>query len=310
MNHYLQYIATDDRARNTVASQFAAAISTVVVCPLDTVKVRFMSQDGTASRTHNGHYYTRIRQGVTCIVREEGVRALYRGGHVAVFGATVSWGTYVFLYRSGQAAMSGYGEGHRFLVDSFVSTTASLTNAMLTSPIWMLKTRMQIDDVAAYQAGVRGHYATFIGGARHVLQSEGALALWKGLRVQLALALMNGFNFPLYEFLKRRVQRLQNRDQLSTPEVIVCSAVAKSALAFGTNPFFVIRTRLQDARYNAVKGVEYTGVASTARITYRREGIGGFFRGVTASIALTAPRTALFMVLLERFDQGLKQLPY
>jgi solute carrier family 25 folate transporter 32 len=289
----------DDAVKSAVASQAAGAISTLVVCPLDTVRYRFMAQDGTAARTNHGRYYTRVLRSVQSIVHEEGALTLLRGSHIAVFGATVSWGIYMFAYRMGQSFCNNVGRlQYTFAFDSVISMGASTLNAVLTTPIWLIKTRMQVEDRQT-QHGHR-HYRTFAGGVKHVVQSEGYRALWTGVRVQVALGASNAIYFPLYELCKRGLQLSGDR-KLSSWEVIACSALSKSLIAFGTNPMFVVRTRIQDARSRAVPGVEYVRITDTVRTVYRREGIGGFFRGVVASVALTAPRSALHMLLMEKF---------
>jgi solute carrier family 25 folate transporter 32 len=304
----------DERLQQVVASQAAGAVSTFVVCPLDTVRYRFMSQDGTSVRTHNGRYYTRTIDSLRHIVKEEGVAALFRGGHIAVFGASASWGIYMYAYRTGQAMVYGMFTAndprHVFLVDTAISSAASLSNALLTTPIWLIKTRMQVED-NSMRAGstTQRHYSSFLGGVRHTVRSEGVMAMWKGVNVQLAMSAANAVYFPLYEMIKRcllRSRPSRTSDRLEHHEVVVCSAVSKSAIAFATNPMFVLRTRLQDARSTAVPKVQYVGAVQSAKITYAREGIGGFFRGVVPSVTLTAPRAALCMVLMEHFAGELK----
>jgi solute carrier family 25 (mitochondrial folate transporter), member 32 len=295
----------NERTMHTVASQVAGALSTFAVAPLDTVRYRYMAQDGTAARTNNGKYYTRLTESVRVILKEEGPRALYRGAHVGIAGASASWGIYMYTYRTGQAASAQSGFGGNFFTDSVVSTGASLLNACVTCPIWLIKTRMQVEDATkglsanAEATATPRHYRTFTGGVRHVVTSEGVPALWRGLRMQLAMSATNGVYLPLYEVLKRYTLRLRSRETLDSWEIILCSTVSKSVIAFVTNPLFVIRTRLQDARSRSVPGVEYISVGQSARMIYRREALGGFFRGVVPSVALTAPRAALCMVLME-----------
>jgi solute carrier family 25 folate transporter 32 len=262
-----------------------------------------MAQDGTAARTNNGKYYTRLTESVRVILKDEGPRALFRGAHVGIAGASASWGIYMYTYRSGQAFVARFGGcDPNFVTDTAVSTSASLLNACITCPIWLIKTRMQVEDASLHAIApnaVKRNYASFRGGVSHVVATEGVPALWRGLRMQLAMSATNGVYLPLYEVLKRYTLQFRDRDSLEMWEIISCSTVSKSVIAFITNPLFVLRTRLQDARSRSVPGVEYVSVVQSARMIYRREAIGGFFRGVVPSVALTAPRAALCMVLME-----------
>lgn len=292
----------DEGNQYIFASQAAAAVATFAVCPLDTVRYRYMAQDGTKARRHNGHYYTQLARAMRVILREEGARTFLRGSHIAVFGATASWGIYMSGYKAGQRALYGalgWDLGDKnFAADTFVSTWASLLNATLTTPVWLIKTRMQIED-ASGSAATERKYSTFWRGVRHVVETDGARALWRGLQMQLAMSATNAVYFPLYELMKRRVQHATGRDKLSSAEICACTALSKSIIAFVTNPLFVIRTRLQDERSRVVDKVQYVELRNTVRTIYRREALGGFFRGVVPSVVLTAPRAALHMLLME-----------
>ena len=72
---------------HTVASQTAGFVSTFAFYPLDVLKMRFMSQDGTKERQHNNSTYSSIVRSTRTIYQEEGLRALYRGVHVAILGS-------------------------------------------------------------------------------------------------------------------------------------------------------------------------------------------------------------------------------
>jgi solute carrier family 25 folate transporter 32 len=344
----------DERTRQTAASQLSGATSSLIVFPLDTMRYRFMAQDGTRERRHRGRYYTSVTASLRHVVREEGAASLYRGAHVAVAGTAVSWGIYMWTYRTLQqaayAAAASFvsyarasdaeaavdkvreaksspahfigwapevlGPSAVLVIDCAVSGVASAVNAVCTTPIWHVKTRMQVEDTthlasgAGDGAGDGGRkYRTFFGTMRRIVQEQSVSALWCGGRMQLLMALPNGVYFSFYEALRRAAlgRRLaQPRADGAPPpaltavEVCLCSTVSKTLVAVATNPLFVVRTRLQDGRSRAVPGVTYNTSTATARLILQREGVRGFFRGVVPSVALTVPRTALCMVLMER----------
>lgn len=68
--------------------------ATLVLHPLDLLKVRYAANDGTvaARPVYNG-----LRQAITMIHREEGIRGLYRGVAPNCVGAGASWGFYFLL---------------------------------------------------------------------------------------------------------------------------------------------------------------------------------------------------------------------
>ena len=337
------FLATD-RGVQTTSGQLAGAVSTAVVYPLDTIRFRYMSQDGTLLRRHNGGVrYTGVVSAMRLIVRDEGVQALFRGVGVAVGGSAYTWGAYFYLYRTYQLAIAPFaqleGQGAsmvsqfvaRFGTDTLCSTSASVSAAVLTTPIWLIKTRMQVEDVRLRDvAKCDGTppprcYRNFRTGVLHAVRSDGPLSLWRGLNTQLLMAIPNGVNIPLYEAMKRWY--LATRRSPSAAEggsapseerrvaalpfaaIVIFSSLSRGCIAVLTNPLFVIRTRLQDMRSRSdhTGGVAptYVNTFDVLRHIRRTEGCSALFRGLSASLMLTIPRTCLYMILLEYFTEAL-----
>jgi solute carrier family 25 folate transporter 32 len=226
-----------------LASQIASAISTTAFYPFDVIKMRFMSHDGTPQRIHNGTQYTHVWRSIALVLREEGVRQLFRGAHVAVTGAVVAWGVYMLLYKELQRIAATLQQQQQELVEKGASSSASssaLLGGLLTTvgssavasaiantlacPIFLIKARMQLEEqqkgaasrgtgaAAAASAAAEQrtlHYTTFRQGFRHVTATTGVLSLWRGLSAQLLLGLPNCLNLPIYEYLSqlRRAMR-------------------------------------------------------------------------------------------------------
>lgn len=226
--------------KHALASQIASAISTTAFYPFDVIKMRFMSHDGTPQRIHNGRQYTHVWRSIGLVLREEGVRQLFRGAHVAVTGAVVAWGVYMLLYKELQriaatlqqqqpeqqleagdasaGASSSSSSSSSVLLGGLLLTVGSSAVASaiantLSCPIFLIKARMQLEEqqkgtsraagaAAAAAADQRTlHYATFRQGFRHVTATTGVLSLWRGLSAQLLLGLPNCLNLPIYEYL-------------------------------------------------------------------------------------------------------------
>ena len=61
--------------RHMVGGMSGGVVSTLILHPLDLLKIRFAVDDGTAGKQH----YNSLGQAVSRIVRAEGVKGLYRG---------------------------------------------------------------------------------------------------------------------------------------------------------------------------------------------------------------------------------------
>ncbi|KNH04923.1 mitochondrial carrier protein [Perkinsela sp. CCAP 1560/4] len=300
--------STSTTSKHTISAQLAAAGSTIMFYPLDSIKFRIMSQDGTKARVyHKGtNDFTGIISAMRGTYANEGVRALYRGVCLSIGGAVYSWGVYMFLYKY---LMSLYYTddtvARSVKVDYCASVTASLTCASVSNPIWLIKTRMQLQDRSA--VGVT-YYRHFFHGVRDVLRNEGVRALWKGLGPQMMLCVPNAAYLPLYEAIKHSIlrERAKTDDrQLTLSEILFCTLIAKSAAAVVSNPLLVIKTKIQDHRNVQPNGGQtpYTSVRSVFRTAIAREGLwkGLILRGLTTSLVQTIPRSTAHILLYELF---------
>ncbi|KEG12997.1 mitochondrial carrier protein [Trypanosoma grayi] len=280
---------------HTLSSQFASAVSTFAFYPFDTLRIRFMSQDGTVHRQHNGQTYHSIRRALSTIYREEGMRALFHGCHVAVLGAIMSWGMYMYLYRS----LCSVSEVSSYLGRAGMSFVASFISTFISSPIWLIKSRMQIEESTKIN-----NYVTFRGGVCHVLRTTGFRSLWRGISLQLTLMIPNALNVPTYDFLKGMMLRAHlcqssGDSELSVLGSSVCSTLTKMLLVLLSHPITMLKVRLQDQRSD-INDVKYTSVRRSVLLVLRREGPCGMLRGLGTSLVHSLPRTVTYFVLYEK----------
>ncbi|KPI90853.1 mitochondrial carrier protein-like protein [Leptomonas seymouri] len=315
--------------QHTVASQLGGATSTIILYPIDVVRMRFMSQDGTRTRQHNGQTYHSISNAFKLIYREEGgVRAFFRGCHVSVFGTVCAWGVYMYFYRfqcawyeawrqrrqqrslptSGQEGSSTGGNSTAYwgsawstLLQCFgFSIIASCTSAVVCNPIWLLKTRMQLEEASARTSAVPRSFRTFRHGLLYTVKTTGLHSLWRGVSAQILLAVPNSFNLPLYDAIKSTNMIITGRNQLSVLEVCTCSTLTKLVLVVFSHPVLVVKTRLQDHRARSGE-VQYETFAQSIKTVWRRGGLTAFYRGTVPSLCQSIPRSVLTFVFYEQF---------
>lgn len=138
----------------TASGLGAGAISTALLYPLDLVKVRYQVHDRSARA------YRSLGHAFRTIVKEEGSRALFRGMSPALYGSTLSWGLYMYLYQNAKdryARMADDG----IIQGSWQYFAAGLEAGILcvpiTNPIWLVKIRMQVQSSAhATHSAVQG----------------------------------------------------------------------------------------------------------------------------------------------------------
>lgn len=182
---------------NLLAGLLAGATSTAVLQPIDVVKVRYQVWSKA---------YSSVPGALSSIVREEGFRALYKGLTPAMLGSSVSWGLYLHLYERAKAAVARHrhSDGSRlsYWENMLAATSAGCSVVLVTNPIWMIKTRMQLQREAAQSGSGKAPYRGIVGtfrsrfaaglcsactrnmqadAVRTIVKEEGFRALYRGI---------------------------------------------------------------------------------------------------------------------------------
>lgn len=180
------------------------AVSTFLLYPLDLVKVRLQVKENTTSAFENGvHQKQKSKSSITRmmrgIIRHEGVQGLYAGVTPAIVGSSASWGGYFFLYE-GFKRLNKSGDIGLFQMNSSMQNFSAACYAgavmvIFTNPIWLVKTRMQLQmkkytestllmqkqhNPSGEQVKVKAPYKSAVDAFRTIVREEGFLALYKG----------------------------------------------------------------------------------------------------------------------------------
>ncbi|KAG5470925.1 hypothetical protein CUR178_02231 [Leishmania enriettii] len=281
-------------AIHTVCSLLASATSTCVFYPFDTLKTRYMAQDGTVTRLHNGRVYSSINRSLALIYGEEGLRTLFRGCAVAVAGSMAAWGVYMLLYRQ----LCNLTEYTSYLERSCISVVSSTISSCVACPIFLIKSRMQLEE-----ASRSSNYRSFLSGVRYTVQTTGLRSLWRGLPLQLFLIFPNALSIPTYDTLKRFV--LQYRwhhaeiTELTFFEIGICSTLTKIWILLLSHPFVMMKVRMQDERATLGE-CQYRSVAQSISSVLKTQGPQGMYRGFCTALVHSLPRSLLHYCIYEK----------
>lgn len=197
-------------------------MSTTLLLPLDNIKVRLQVHEGETAyhKSKVPHRMGSVRL-VRGILRHEGLSGLYQGLTPAVFGSAITWGGFFFVYEgcktelrqrrmaataSTSSSLSNPADYTLSSWDNFVlACTSGAIMVALTNPIWLIKTRMQLQMKKASQqlhASVKP-YNGMMDAASTIVREEGPLALYKGAGPALLLTSHGGVQFVVYEFLRK-----------------------------------------------------------------------------------------------------------
>lgn len=303
-----------------IAGILGGGISTITLLPLDNIKVRMQVHDNQGDRLAS----MRIVRG---IIRHEGIKGLYQGVTPAVAGSAVSWGGFFFVYESfKRLAIQEKGlekPSELTSVDNFqIACGSGAVMVFVTNPLWLIKLRMQLQmkKTSERLQTSQKPYDGLLHAARTIVREEGFWALYKGTGPALMLTSHGGVQFVVYESLKKRFQytraertktwkgsSLFERLKVSAAHLTM-GAVSKIVASTTTYPLQVIKARMQqrsefvelssDGEVRVVKR-DYNGVLRTIEKVWRKEGIGGFFKGAIPNALRVAPSAALTFVVYE-----------
>ncbi|XP_029155340.1 mitochondrial folate transporter/carrier [Nylanderia fulva] len=278
-----------------VAGISGGVVSTLMLHPLDLIKIRFAVNDG---HTSSAPRYNGLRNALAQIVKTEGVRGLYRGVTPNILGSGSSWGFYFFFYNTIKTSIQG-GNSKKPLGPSmhmFAAADAGVLTLLMTNPIWVVKTRLCLQYAEDVNIAESKRYRGMIDALRKIYKTEGIRGLYKGLVPGLFGVSHGAIQFMVYEEMKNKYYNYLNvpiDTKLSTTEYIVFAAMSKLIAAASTYPYQVVRARLQDHHH------DYRGTWHCVQCTWRYEGWRGFYKGLSVNLTRVTPATVLTFVIYE-----------
>ncbi|KAA0702675.1 Mitochondrial folate transporter/carrier [Triplophysa tibetana] len=290
----LQRLFSHVKIENLVAGLSGGVVSTMVLHPLDLVKIRFAVSDGLELRPK----YSGILNCLRSVWHQEGLRGLYQGVTPNIWGAGASWGLYFFFYN----AIKAYNkEGRQTELSAgehlMSAATAGAMTLCLTNPIWVTKTRL----VLQYNTDQK-QYKGMMDALVKIYTHEGIAGLYRGFVPGLFGTSHGALQFMAYEELKRdynKYRKMQSDAKLNPLEYITMAALSKIFAVATTYPYQVIRARLQD-QHN-----KYDGALDVIGRTWRNEGLSGFYKGMVPNLIRVTPACCITFVVYENVSRYL-----
>ncbi|KAK7262908.1 hypothetical protein RJT34_30489 [Clitoria ternatea] len=294
---------------NATAGAAAGFATVAVMHPLDVVRTRFQVNDGRVSHLPS---YRNTAHAIFTIARSEGLRGLYAGFLPGVLGSTISWGLYFFFYDKAKQRYARSREGKLNAGLHLVSAAeAGALVCLCTNPVWLVKTRLQLQTPLHQTRPYSGLYDAF----RTIMREEGFSALYRGIVPGLFLVSHGAVQFTAYEELRKVIANFkskgskvhhQNPDKLlNSVDYAVLGATSKFAAILLTYPFQVIRARLQQ-RPSGDGVPRYLDSWHVVKETARFEGIRGFYKGITPNLLKNAPASSITFIVYENVLKLLK----
>lgn len=274
-------------ARPFVNGGLAGMTATVVVQPIDMIKVRLQLAGEGIREGPRPTAFSITRD----IVRSGRVLDLYTGLSAGLLRQAVYTTARLGIFDTFITTLNKNAESNGRKVTFGERAAAGLSAgglaAMVGNPADLALIRMQSDGLKPPEA--RANYRSVIDALLRISRNEGIATLWAGALPTVVRAM--ALNFGQLSFFAESKSQLKAHTNLSPQtQTFAASAIAGFFASFFSLPFDFIKTRLQKQQKDPKTGqLPYRGVLDCARKVVRDEGWLRFYRGFGTYYVRIAP---------------------
>lgn len=269
----------DKESAGFLAGVGSGVTKLVVGHPFDTIKVR-MQVEGLASGRFKGPLDCLLKT-----VRKEGVRAVYKGAALPLFGwssiDSVMMGTYNYVLVRFRSQRPAEETGPLPLSRHAIAGLAGgIAASFVATPIEQIKARLQVQ----YDAETK-RYSGPIDCARKIVRSNGVLGLWQGFSATILYRHWFWAYMTTVEVMMRTLSATEVVPKTLVP--FLSGGCGATAFWLCCLPFDTIKARMM-AQPDTIPR-KYPNVLVTARAILATEGWKGFYRGLVPTMLRSFP---------------------
>ncbi|PWA19202.1 peroxisomal membrane protein PMP34 [Gambusia affinis] len=280
---------------HAVAGAMGSVTAMTVFFPLDTAKSRLQVDDKRKAQS------TPVI--LAEIAKEEGFLALYRGWFPVISSLCCSNFVYFYTFNAlKKAAASGPGKP-RPGKDLLMGMVAGVVNVILTTPMWVVNTRLKLQGVRFRNEDLhQTHYRGIFDAFSQIIANEGVGTLWNGTLPSLILVLNPAVQFMIYEAMKRKAGK--GGQKISSAKIFLIGAIAKAIATTATYPLQTIQAILRFGQYRGDGKGGLMGSISNIFFLFmdriKKHSFLGLYKGLEAKLLQTVLTAALMFVVYEK----------
>ncbi|RUS21413.1 mitochondrial carrier domain-containing protein [Endogone sp. FLAS-F59071] len=307
---------------HALAGAIGSAIANCIVYPLDISTTRLQIEKKKAAKSGEDGQplpeekkHTLVGTIVHIYRKEGGLRGLYAGLASDTFATVLSNFIYFYCYsalrdvQEYRKLRAGKDPRLGIVQELFLGAEAGLISRFFTTPVGNVTTRQQ----AGLSSGRKGADVTMLGILRNIWNEKGITGFWTGYRASAILVSNPSLTYFFFEQIKRAFLKLRKQDQLTAFQTFLFSALSKSLATALTYPFIFTKTNMvlsESSNGNEEQKAGSGGMVDVIRLTVRREGIAGLYRGMQAQITKGFFNHGLMFMIKDRVAEMLRFLFY
>lgn len=235
------------------------------------------------------------------VYNAEGIKGFWRGLFPALSKLTISAGLYFFLLNKMENTLTKFFKNSKKDQQHFISSSlARALSGVITNPIQVVRTRFEVIGFTQYKN-------TF-DGFQKIYNKEGMRGFASGI-IPTALrdAPFAGIYFTIYVRTKRFLEEKAGENLNLLTKSFIAGMIAGIIATILTNPFDIIRARMQYATFIKEEGKKYKSVKDGVIKIYSNEGLHGFMKGLGPRLLRKPLSNSLSFVIFETIHKVINQ---
>ncbi|THY56108.1 carrier protein Rim2p/Mrs12p [Aureobasidium pullulans] len=330
-----QHVRLQEKSWPHLVAGGAGGIATAIAtAPLDVLRTRLQSslyshlRQRSAATTTPQASFPRIwldrakttSQNLISTQKLQGWRGLYTGLGPSILGVAPATAIKFYTYGNCKRIYANWFnvKNNASSVHTAAAVTAGIVTGTATNPIWLIKTRMQLDNSPSTS---RPRHRNSFQYAMQIFKQEGIRGFYRGLSASYLGVAESALHLVLYE----RIKEISQSSVDIPPEVVDCELPSQrtpwprilSYLGIGgsagiakliagviayphevSNAQLVIRTRLRQAPLPNGE-LKYTSLIQCIRTIWKEEGVLAFYGGITPHVLRAVPSAAMTLGVYE-----------
>jgi solute carrier family 25, member 38 len=266
---------------NILLGAFSGLVIGVALQPLEIIKMNIIINPLKNNQLDRANIIRQFYLSCKSIHQSEGLAGFWRGLAPALIKLMFSSAIYFTLLKELEYFFSHYNifSSGSNQTHFFSSSLARILSGFFTNPFAVVRTRFEVIGF--------NQYRNTLDGMKKIYMQEGFKGYFQGaLITALRDGPFAGVYFVVYKNAKRALETINEKaiqeKKMNLSLISFTSGIISGIVAtIITNPFDVLRARLQFSHYNDEKKHIYSGILDGVRKMYQYEGIAGFMKGIS-----------------------------